>query len=120
MSTPTASEPTLTEALLARGFSHRSASHGAHEIVRISDGCVMTTVKASAAWEYVHAFDRQVAKTRKPRLTRAQAASVRSLIDDSGYTRAEADAWVRAFEPGDVDTILAVTLSEDLTAAGAK
>lgn len=63
MSTSTASDPTLTEALLARGFSHRKVGSGPfHQIVRISDGLVMTTVKANEAWEYVHAFDRQVAK----------------------------------------------------------
>jgi len=64
MKTPTiaAAELTLTEALLAQGFSHRPASHGAHDIVRISDGVVVTTLKASAAWEYVATFDRQVAK----------------------------------------------------------
>ena len=69
MSTPAASaEPTLTEALLARGFSHRQANAlGAHDIVRISDGVVVTTVKANEAWEYVRAFDRQVAKARKPK-----------------------------------------------------
>ena len=56
-------------------------------------------------------------KPSKPRLTRAQSASVRSLIDDSGYTRAEADAWVRAFEPGDIDAILDVTLGSELAGA---
>ena len=53
-------------------------------------------------------------KTKAPRLTRAQSASVRSLIDDSGYTRAEAEAWVRAFEPGDVDAILDVCIGSEL------
>jgi hypothetical protein len=61
------SAPTLSEALLARGYEHRAASHGAHDIVRISDGVVVTTLKASAAWEWVHAFDRAVAKAAKPK-----------------------------------------------------
>lgn len=34
------------------------------------------------------------------RLTRAEAAEVRSLIADGGYTRTEALAWVREFGVG--------------------
>ena len=60
-----AAEPTLTEALRARGYEHRPSAHGARDIVRISDGVTVTTVRAAAAWEWVHAFDRMVAKGRK-------------------------------------------------------
>jgi hypothetical protein len=59
-------EPTLSEALLARGHTHRSAGGAAHEIVRMSDGVVVTTLKAHEAWEWVHAFDRAVAKAANP------------------------------------------------------
>lgn len=31
------------------------------------------------------------------RLTKCEGAEVRSLVDDGGYTRAEAEAWVRQF-----------------------
>lgn len=34
---------------------------------------------------------------KRARLTKEQAREVRSLIEDSGYTRAEAVAWVLAF-----------------------
>lgn len=44
------------------------------------------------------------------RLTRAEAAKVRSLITDEGYTRAEALAWVRDF--GGADTWRPVAQAE--------
>ena len=37
-------------------------------------------------------------QTPAPRLTKAQAAKVKSLMEDEGETRASAVAWVRAFE----------------------
>ena len=64
LGTELAAEPTLSEALAARGYLNRAASHGAHDIVRTSDGVVVTTLRASAAWEFVHAFDRRLAKAR--------------------------------------------------------
>ncbi len=36
-------------------------------------------------------------KASRPKLTKEQAAEVRSLIEDGGYTRAEAVAWVLSF-----------------------
>lgn len=80
MSSPTASvtAPTLAEALLARGFTYRTpapsvrAVLGAMEIVRVSDGVVVTTLKAGPAWDFVHAFDRLVEKTKAATLS-AQA-----------------------------------------------
>ncbi len=39
-----------------------------------------------------------MAAPKKLKLTREQAAKVRSLIEDEGCTRAEAVAWVLAFE----------------------
>lgn len=52
------SAPTLSEALLARGYEHRSAGQfGAHDIVRVSDGAVVATLKAHEAWEFVHGLD---------------------------------------------------------------
>lgn len=45
----------------------------------------------------------KVRARKAARLTPAQSAEVRSLIDDSGYTRAEAVAWVRAF-PAEVSS----------------
>lgn len=39
--------------------------------------------------------------TTKPKLTASQRRRVRELVDDEGYTRAEARAWVAAFEPHD-------------------
>lgn len=110
----TLTEATLTEALLARGFSHRQVGDGAfHDIVRISDGVVVSTRKAHEAWDFVRAFDR---RTTKKRLTREQSAKVRSLVEDEGETRAAAEAWVRAFEPGDVDAVLDVCLGAELAA----
>jgi hypothetical protein len=38
-----------------------------------------------------------MATTKAPKLTKVQRAAVKSLIEDSGYTRAEAVAWVLAF-----------------------
>jgi len=38
-------------------------------------------------------------KRRGPQLSREQRARVRSMIEDEGQTRAEAVAWVLAFEP---------------------
>ena len=38
-------------------------------------------------------------KSAKPALTKAQRRRVRELIEDEGHTRAEALAWVLAFEP---------------------
>ncbi len=37
--------------------------------------------------------------TARPKLTREQSAKVRSMVEDEGSTRAEAEAWVRTFEP---------------------
>ena len=39
-------------------------------------------------------------RATKPRLSRAEAAKVRSLVVDEGETRASAEAWVRAFGVG--------------------
>lgn len=39
------------------------------------------------------------ARPAKPSLTKAQRRRVRELIEDEGHTRAEALAWVLAFEP---------------------
>jgi hypothetical protein len=36
---------------------------------------------------------------QKPKLTAAQRKRVRELVEDEGHTRAEAIAWVLAFEP---------------------
>ncbi len=117
MSTSTTSEPTLTEVLLQRGFKCRPVGEGPfREIVRISNLQLVATLKAHEAWEFVREFDRKGARNAKRRLTPDQAAKVSSLISDSGYTRAEADAWVRAFEPGDIDAILDVTLGAELAA----
>jgi hypothetical protein len=46
-------------------------------------------------------LDRQARAVAKPgaRLTPAQRRRVRELIEDEGQTRAEAIAWVQAFEP---------------------
>ncbi len=35
---------------------------------------------------------------KRARLTRAQSAKVRELMEDGGYSRAEAVAWVTTFE----------------------
>ncbi len=73
MNATTPPEPTLAWALLARGFTYRApasgvrAEMGAKDIVRISDGVVVTTLKAGPAWEWLHAFDRQVAKAKTHR-----------------------------------------------------
>ena len=67
----TPSEPTLAEALLARGYTYRTpargllAEAGAKAIVRMSDGVVVTTLKAHAAWEWVRAFDRRIERNAK-------------------------------------------------------
>jgi len=41
------------------------------------------------------------ARTSKPKLTPAQRARVKELIEDEGYTRAEALAWVLTLEAGE-------------------
>jgi hypothetical protein len=41
----------------------------------------------------------QPATKSRPKLTREQSARVRELVEDEGNTRAEAIAWVLAFEP---------------------
>ena len=49
-------EPTLTEALAARGYTHRKAERGpmyAHHIMR--DGEIVATLTAAQAWEWLHA-----------------------------------------------------------------
>lgn len=43
----------------------------------------------------------RAAAIKPRRLTRAEAAKVRSLVADDGFSRAEADAWVRTFGASD-------------------
>lgn len=78
-------ESTLTD-LRAEGFreSQRDEddSYALVRMHRAADGAVaIVELKESAA--------------KKAKLTKAQAAEVRSLVEDEGYTRAEAIAWVR-------------------------
>ncbi len=50
-------EPTLTEALLARGYTHKRAdrrgvAHGAHDVID-GQGVVVATMKAHETWEWL-------------------------------------------------------------------
>lgn len=66
---------------------------------------LLTQLTETAAWvadakaSGVSATDaaRAMRRTVAPRLTAAQRAAVRSLMEDEGQTRAEAVAWVLAF-----------------------
>lgn len=50
-------EPTLTEALRAAGFGHRSATvHQPHEVFRAADGVVVGRMHASEAWEFLRSL----------------------------------------------------------------
>jgi hypothetical protein len=51
-------EPTLTEALRARGYGHRATPHsptsGKHEIYRLDTGDIVGQMTAAAAWDWLH------------------------------------------------------------------
>lgn len=95
MSTAPSAAPTLTEVLLARGYEHRPAGHGAHDIVRISDGVVVTTLKAHEAWDWVHAFDRQIAKAAKAMVFVVVDVTTNRIVDRFAN---DADAAKKAAE----------------------
>jgi len=48
---------------------------------------------------YIISGGNEMAKQAGPKLTAEQKRKVKSLIEDEGQTRAEAVAWVLAFEP---------------------
>ncbi len=50
---PAPREPTLTQALLAAGYTHRPGGFYSKDIIRISDGVVVGRMKASEAWEWL-------------------------------------------------------------------